>query len=149
MCKEMLELAERCERINGPCRQMDARIVVALGEMPEWARVVHAGRKLVWTRRDHAEPVVSIGKHGPDIPVPAFTASLDQAMTLVPEGDGIGWQVSGGGCAGVWRISTDPDDYDASRFPAPIWQAAGKAATPALALCAASLRARAQATEAE
>jgi hypothetical protein len=68
-------------------------------------------------------------------------AFLDAAMTLVPSGDGIGWQVSSGGSAGVWRVSTKPDDYDANRFPAPLWQAKASAATPALALTAAALRA--------
>jgi hypothetical protein len=59
--------------------------------------------------------------HHPTQPLPMFTASLDAAVTLVPEG--CGWMVmSSAAKVGVWP---------------------SHGATPALALCAAALRARA------
>lgn len=61
---------------------------------------------------------------------PGYTASLDAAMTLVPEG---------------WGYSICPNSslLTRSAFSAGIMS---RAKTPALALCAAALRARAQAS---
>ena len=64
---------------------------------------------------------------------PAFTASLDAAMGLVPEG---GHWVVGSGCiASVWVPLVDGDRKRVDSF---------KTASPALALTAAALRARAE-----
>lgn len=61
-----------------------------------------------------------------------YTASIDAAMTLVPEG--WTWGVFDDGTAWVW-----PDERRDL-----LTGKQAKAATPALALCAATLRARAQ-----
>jgi hypothetical protein len=63
-----------------------------------------------------------------------FTASLDAAMTLVPEGCKWGFD-------GHWNIARIYSyEYQTNRGQYPIYEA--EAATPALALCAAALRAR-------
>jgi hypothetical protein len=57
----------------------------------------------------------------------SFTASLDAAMTLVPEEAATDWSLIGG-----------------TRWQAEVADELADAATPALALCAAALRARSQ-----
>jgi hypothetical protein len=78
---------------------------------------------------------------------PHYTASLDAAMTLVPEG----WD---------WSAVRDRGDYSAQVYE-PVWSALQhgaasayktgiiEASTPALALCAAALRARVAHTKSE
>lgn len=56
-----------------------------------------------------------------------YTSSIDAAMTLVPEG--WGWTLTHWGCFRLWEIG---DGMDVT----------SKAKTPALAICAAALRAR-------
>jgi len=65
--------------------------------------------------------------------VPHFTASLDAALSLVPEG--MRWCVDT--CDGRPRCFVEPPHP----YPGQPWW--GNASTPALALCAAALRARA------
>lgn len=65
-------------------------------------------------------------------PPRAYTASLDAALTLVPEGHK--WVLHSDGCAGVKLCDMgDDDDLPTGED----W-----AATPALALCIAALKAR-------
>ncbi len=107
--EEMLALAGRVEQANGPERELDFDIADAvLGPIkPPY-------------RRGYCEK---------------YTASLDAAMTLVPQGQD--WYVTSirpltGRFAGAIYKGSEPSmDY-------------AEAATPALALCAAALRARAQ-----
>jgi hypothetical protein len=103
---EMRELAERCEKATGPDRDLDAEI----------DKAIHPDD---WTDGLWFDP----SRHD----LPAYTASLDAAMSLVPEGMLwlAGYAVDGRAIATV--------DFDHQRA----------AATPALALCAAALRARA------
>jgi len=67
-------------------------------------------------------------------PIPAYTFSLDTAVTLVPEG--IAWTVSKLFNNRFWASCDDPEDYDNS------WAVSAEKPTPALALCIAALRAR-------
>lgn len=100
MSGKLLELAELCERATGPDRSID------------WA--IHL--------RDGLTGVGSYGGH------PAYTASIDTAMSLILDDH---WRVEDHPMAGPCAIVGEQEGY---------------AATPALALCAAALRARAQAT---
>lgn len=106
--QKLLELAERCEQATGPDRELDYAIFKAMA------------------RKDapnHWRP------NDGDF----FTASLDTALTLVPEG--CVWNAgndTGAAWAHVW---TDGPDYD-GMIPG------SRAVTPALALCAAALRAQ-------
>ena len=110
------QLAQRVEALTGPCRETDAMIAEALG-LPNGPDTFY----------------MTDGRGNPEIS-PRFTASLDAAMTLVPEG----WS---------WDISTRPDSsggvvYLHSPDRTKWRDRGGFAATPELALCAAALRAR-------
>lgn len=124
---ELMKLAERCEEAKGCDRELDVHIhyAVELNEAcsPELAKR-HATSEFI-----SAHPVDD-GVGGIQVLVRDYTASLDAAMTLVPEG--YEWSARWGelpdrtwaGIAGVQGVNT-------------------AAATPALALCAAALRAAA------
>mgnify|MGYP003532425894 FL=1 len=104
--ERLLALALRCEKAEGPDRELDAAI------MRLFANSVESDDGDWW-----------YGPHD-EMPrkVPAFTASLDAALTLVPEE--CGWMVMG--CAA--KVGRQPS----------------RGATPALALASAALRARAE-----
>ena len=116
--EKLLELAERVEGLPGPDRGADLAIQMMVD--PEYATI---------------EPEVAgfLTRYGGH---PAYTASLDAAMTLLLDRDRNGWHAGGhhkgGGCAYILRR------------PDPIYVVA---ATPALALTAAALRARASEQE--
>ena len=105
----LLSLARRCERATGPDRPISWDVWEAVGKpvIDDWSRNGTA---------------------------PAYTDSLDQAMTLVPEG----WEPIID-CrrkieVQLETIAVDPETLDPRKVYA-------TGATPALALCAASLRA--------
>jgi len=112
--ERLLELASRCEQATGPDRELDIAI---------------------------AEKVLGWGKW-PKGPAPKVTASLDAAMTLVPE-DG--------------RIELKSEFSDGPDTPLEWWAALApgymqqrvrtEGRTAALALCAAALKARASTAE--
>lgn len=117
---DLLSLAARLEAAEGPDRELDAAISMAIGSVSRGALPCKGG----W--------VVD----GKPIAAPKFTASLDAAMTLLPEGS-------------LWAFGSMED----GPFARVLWPNADgtytgnylevSAATPALALCAASLKARA------
>lgn len=111
------ELIARLEAATGPSRELDKAILLALGY--SWRGMAY------WSRDDSHTWEGSTN----------FTASIDAALTLVP--DGASWDVrwkSGDKNASVtfYPPGDDPDDY----FH--VWEAA----TPALAICIAALRAK-------
>lgn len=114
--EQLLELAERCEKTTGPKRELDEAI-----------------RLLV-----ERNIVVGLDLAGGYVPpsTPRYTESLDAAMQLVPEG--WAWMA---GCAPEARFFATLAPTDESGIEAEDIDTA--AATPALALCAAALRARA------
>ena len=102
------KLADRCEAATGPDGGLDFDILCAVDPRARTS--------------------------GPVWSDPAFTKSLDAAMTLVPEGcyiSALHQGPSGGNWAGVTTRSSEP--YRTRD---------GKAASLALALCAAALRAQ-------
>lgn len=132
----LLALAERCEKASGPDDVLDADIFQAM--RPElasdpWKRVTYPNGKHPFFVDDSDPGMMGIASP------PRFTASLDAALTLVPKGH-------------KWTLhSADDRDTpcaycvpDMGRLPWPVWVNDVHAATPALALCAAALRARAE-----
>ena len=107
-----MKLSDEVEAATGADRELDALIALALG----WT--VHAGDN--W-----------IGPHG-EIAVPAFSASIDAALTLISDSTFLHLSRFSDTEAEVhvYPNRNVGDDYK------------GEAATPALALCAAALRAR-------
>ena len=122
----MMELAERCEKAMGPDRKIDAAIcrLIDLPRCEEPDCLPDVFERIIGR--------VESGDWDQDPDVAFYTASLDAAMTLVPEG--WYWQVGQGNHA--WAAVYENPIPPATRVD-PI------AATPALALCAAALRARA------
>ena len=137
--EELLRLAERCEAAKGPDRELDARIWCTLhgkrytDHNPVYAAYAAENPE---TQVEFTEPPKRsrrvTGPHTGGHAKPV-TASLDAAMTLVPEG----WR---------WELTTTGFKPGASMI-GPVRAALGigsYAATPALALTAAALRALAQ-----
>jgi hypothetical protein len=106
MIEELLALAERVEKATGPDMKLDAEIFRDLGIVPDRGDVGY--------------------------PHYRYTASLDAAMTLVPDRYDAHLYCCGDGEASA--IVTTRKTVGQPRL---------FAATPALALCAAALRARA------
>lgn len=123
----LLELATRCEAATGPDRELDAVIAATLrvGTEYGWADSYPA-----WKGRDDGR--VYLCKGGPSFPSPNYTASLDAAMTLVPEGFQFG---AGSRDASNRAWAWCGTDHEKAKI--------ANAGSPALAFCAAALRARA------
>lgn len=133
MKEELLKLAERVEALSGPDREVEARIWCALN-----------GKKYVGHWREYDGPNTRVEYIEPPKRTPLasstvalrWTASLDAAMTLVPKG----W---------AWSV-LDRRTTGYSKPNGQCWTKEdrstlhGDAATPALALCAAALRALAK-----
>jgi hypothetical protein len=111
--EELKALAETVQKLTGPDRSVDAAIQRALGSDNGEHWFCGADGQL--TKDDLA---------------PAFTTSLDAAMSLVPEG----WHMRINGVNNSWHVSLNPTWHGA-----PPIRANGFAATPALALTAAAL----------
>ncbi len=130
----LMDLAERCEKAQGVDRELDAEIALAVGVVRERDGDCFYGHKnfsvLVLERDYYA--------HDGNAPELAhLTASLDAALSLVPEG--WAWAVYGGAREEI--VATAYCVPNGGRLPWPDWVTDICAATPALALCAAALRA--------
>lgn len=115
-------LADRIEAAEGPSPFLSREIGVALGFRMLIRLPTGAG--IAWLSPD--------GGGLFDAP-PDWLSSLDAAVSLVPE-------------SAMWRLGNDGKGRDPSRFYAEIvhcWRYGATAVTPALALTAAALRARA------
>ena len=110
----LLQLADRCEKAEGPDRELDAAIELALGTFSDFtaneAKVLAGGL------------------------CREYSASIDAAMTLVPDKYQDRFLID---AHGAWL---GPDYMYFTEGEADF---NGQAPTPALALCAAALRARA------
>jgi len=130
---DLEKLAERAEQASGPRPELDATIWLNVVATPEQVKTVEAGRKA----HGDTEARFRVERMMDGV---RYTASLDAAMTLVPDG---------------WHI--DLRDYADSRAPlaglkqmgvasvkqADLLAVVGSGETLALALAAAALRAHA------
>lgn len=132
---KLLDLADRVEALEGPDREVDALIasIVRLERVPHWARN-WAGE---WRGTEHGSVVLmeANGSPGPHFMAREYTTSLDSAMSLVPEGYALGFKRA-------------PCQRSHAMLATIGYEVNASGATPALALTAACLRARAQAEEA-
>jgi hypothetical protein len=148
--RELIELAERVEKAEGADRGLDADIRLAVsGDCPYGALTGNRHQVIGWGKLsgyvNAYREVLTLDDALDDEVVPRFTASIDAAMSLGPEG-----------C--VWKVMTDYElPGRATVYGWPVGAPEGPpiligyddhcdAATPALALCAAALRARSAAT---
>lgn len=117
----LLALAERVEGLSNPNRDIDRELAPLV-----FIRVVDEGHPLGTCYYD---------EHHHGVLLPAFTASLDAAKTLVPKG----WHVG-------MLTECDEDDSPScclTQNEEPCRDAVGRGADMALSLVAAALRARA------
>lgn len=122
--EKLEELAARVEAATGPDRELDAEIALAVGIVKEREGNTFFGH------RDYSCMVLERGyyDHDGSAPeLPHLTASIDAAMTLVPEG--WDWQYSS------YTGTAYVHQGDRTTF--------GHTKVGALALCAAALRAKA------
>jgi hypothetical protein len=134
----LLKLAERCEQATGPVRELDALIFKALGAPVPF----QFANKLVALNFDEAEQCyfAPIGDMRVRYEPPVYTASLDAAMSLVPEG----WDWTAQTSFRKSKARANCDLTQEAPFAPEDWKVtSARAATPALALCAAALKARA------
>lgn len=124
----MTSLIERIEAAAGPCRELDAEIFRAIGS-PLPTKFGPMGIDLEWDA-EGINAVMAVGGMQVRFTPPAYTSSLDSVMTLV-----------GVGLVGVGAFST-LETGSAGCFYAEVGTKNGVGKTPALALCAAALRAR-------
>jgi len=131
----LLALAERCEQAAGPDRELDVAIALACGIVTSREGDCFYGHKyysVMVLDYDYDDTEY----RAPELP--SYTASLDAAITLVPEGWG-------------WAVSTTLAGLPCAYGHPPgnglavSWIDDTPAATPALAMCAFALRARAAA----
>jgi hypothetical protein len=129
---EIAAIVAKIEAATGPDRDIDGWITCAID--PDRQTIVdHVPGQ--FPQEPIYGPIRCImeetgGKDGADyIAAPAYTASIDAAMSLVPDNARLQFQ-SFGGPGPMWLVS--PNERYVS------------AATPALALCAAALRAHLQ-----
>ena len=107
------QLLQRLRAATGPDRELDAEIAQSLG----WECIDNRNR--YWRDPD-----------GIDAALPHYTRSVDDALTLVPNG----WR---------WRCAQTSDGFVAfGTFPHTTKQTGGHAPTAALAICIASMEAR-------
>lgn len=108
------DLISRLEKATGPDGELDGDIAVTMG--------LYAKRPVVCTP-------------------PAYTASIDAALTLVPEG--WWWGVTKGADDIGLPVDQSPENFSAGCWPEPgSFQKRYWAKTPAIALCIAALKAR-------
>jgi hypothetical protein len=133
---QLWALAQRCENAVGPDQKLDWDIADAMGEIPE-----HSIREVGWDYNWYRKPneyalwkaTDSEGRSVSLWQPPRRTASVDEAMKLVPET----WWCSVDRRSDGAGLATCTDGYGLDSGTC-----AG--ATPALALCVAALRVRSQ-----
>ena len=125
----LLALAARCEAATGPDRELDADIMLAIG-----IEDAISGMTAAQARAKYPDAVATFCRV---FDVPPLTASLDAAVSLVPAG--WDWEAHS---FGLVRVSPGVKHPLYCKRGQPTTKQT-TCATPALALCAAALRARA------
>lgn len=134
----LLALAERVEKAEGPDRDLDAEIDLYLS-LPEITRrggvaLVSDGGIHEWYGLGPPAPQRNPATGAWRAPRMEYTASIDAAVTLVPEGWG-------------WQIRRSHTGHRAVCYlwsGSGVWSPTVVATAPALALTAAALRAKAE-----
>lgn len=131
--KALADLADRVEAAQGPDRELDCAIAIALSFPPSAS--ARYGREAVWTC-----------ENGYRWHCPTYTASLDAAMLLVPEGHTVqlsDWDHAVLREKGPWQAIVLPLGARGAMQQFTFTNRCDHAAAAALALTAAALRARA------
>lgn len=123
----MNTLIAKLEAATGPSRELDGAIAIALGHEISDAFEGQQPRPAL------TGLIMSVPGETYKIPVPHWTRFIDETLMLVPEGF-------------VWRLQTDYGGLNRAaiaHYDGPFYnETQSDAATPALALCIAALKAR-------
>ncbi len=142
--QRLLELAGRCEKATGPDRELDGAIRVALNPDEQMVIGQKPGRfprEAIYGPLSHFADAMSADL-ADYVSAPNYTASLDAAMTLVPEGFSVKLYAHPGEChADVYSVGDIVETDNGLTRPLLCMAESERALTPALALAAASLRA--------
>ena len=139
--ESMQELIERLDVVTAPDRQLDVLIALAL----DWSHP-SAGCTLrqLQALGETVEDIAADTERQTSIlnQLPRYTASLDDAMTLIPQGwESVSIRQTDDG---EWHAElARHDGHMMAEDPEEWWVDAERRPNPALALCAASLRAMA------
>jgi hypothetical protein len=125
----LLQLASRCEAASGPDRELDGEVFRAIG-MPLPGDFGGRDISLHWNEAEQCF-LAPVGDMRVRYEQPRYTASVDSALGLL---DGLARKPH-------WSVSWPVAEVELVFSGGPVVNAT--AATPALALCAAALRARA------
>lgn len=137
------DLIERLVALKGPDRELDWAIAIAIGLVEiRFDEGNQVERAYLVTDKPIMRYLGSEGQYKWH-DLPHFTASLDAALTLVPEG--WDWRVSGPDWENHERVSHFAHVREYQGMSSPKRDAEGDArhSVPAIALCIAALRARA------
>lgn len=134
-----LELIERIEAAGEPDRELDVLIAEEIG----WQGDLVARARTWSPQNTTAVLVADVESDGYLRGLPAYTASVDAALKLLPPG----WSWSAGELRGIARYCAFLNDHNTPDGIA-VRNLYFEAAGPALALCAAALRARGEAARA-
>lgn len=127
----LAELIARLEKATGPDRKIDVAIWELLANPDKYRRASH------WPRYSDWESKSSSGAWEPFYPslnALHYTASIDAALTLVPEP----WRLQD-----IWQSDDGKSWHAGVRIPGLEVGSDEACATPAIALCIAALKARA------
>jgi len=138
------QLITRLERLSGPDREVDVEIALAI----DWSHPsAMCSLRLLNATMTIAEIATEANQNGSSLlcDTPRYTASIDAAMMLVPEGDyDLDWLRSTRGRSEgfkLWQIRIALETVEQDRDETgPV--ALGEHDCPAIALCIASLKAR-------
>lgn len=163
-------LIERLAKLAGPCRETDLAVHLAVYPGGYIARLMKYPRGLVAAEGTHwdiwqggAVVYETRDEHGRcysngGYPLPNYTASIDAALSLAPEGlapvialTGVWARHMPNSGKPIWeaafpdRGTEDFEEYTIGEIGD--FEASGTAATPAIALCIAALKARQSSTQ--
>lgn len=128
---KLFVLSDRCEAATEPDRELDQQLAKVAG----WVEIQHNHPSV----QSCVEPNGIRHPHGLVSWAPHYTSSVDAAMLLIPEG-------FCSICAFNPNLPRHKSRCDISNGPmdgqSRIWYEGASSATPALAMCAAALRAR-------
>ena len=103
----LMELADRLEKATGPDRELEWQVFRAI-RYPDHLLNKDPANWHITTRGSVTEPVRSVAFEGFN-QAPRYTASLDAAMTLVPEG--WAYKIGRNWCE-LWPMHPDVSDDD-------------------------------------
>jgi hypothetical protein len=125
----MPDIFERLKQLKAPDRVCDALIFKAIGA-PLPKAIANTAIALEWDEKEECY-LANLGEMRARYEVPAYTASLDAALTLVPDGAKVSLEIA--------SYQTAAWVHNPGR---PVNSCYGEVRPPAIALCIAALGAR-------